>query len=97
MRKLLITLGGALFAVSTVGGVAYAKNPNAQGSGGQGRGPDLERVGGRNTTPGTPRGRGPDIEGRARRGLCNAFSHNSDQAKAHGLPFRRIAAAGGCD
>jgi hypothetical protein len=54
----------------------------------------MSRVGGANDTPGVPRGRGPDLSGRAHKGLCNAFSHNSDQAKAHGLPFRMMASAG---
>jgi hypothetical protein len=105
MRKLLISFGGALFAASTVGGVALAKSPNAVsgGQGGQGqgqgqgfsRGPDLDRVRGRNTTPGVPRGRGPALDGPAAKGLQNAFDHNSDQAKLHGLPFRLMADAQG--
>ena len=97
----MISLAGALFAVSTIGGVALAKGGPAAGS--NGRGPDPTRVGGRNTTPGVSRGRGPDLSdrgfggrgpnlnGHAQKGLCNAFAHNSDAGKAHGLPFQSIA------
>jgi hypothetical protein len=91
MRKLLISLGGALLAASTISGVAFAKGDHAQIPGGNGRGPDLTRIHGANDTPGVRRGRGPDLTGHAHKGLCNAFSHNSDQGKAHGLPFQNLS------
>jgi hypothetical protein len=104
MRKLLLTFAGAVFAVSTVGGVAFAKSPNAQGPdnpnahGGnpnaQG-GPDNPNAHHGNPNAHVPGTKGPDPTGHAKKGLCNAYSHNNAHAKANGQAFKNLAAAAG--
>lgn len=42
---------------------------------------------------GLAQAKGPDPTGPAKYGLCNAYSHNSDQAKQHGQAFQNLEQA----
>jgi hypothetical protein len=99
MRKLLLSLAGALFAVSTIGGVAFAKSPNANGPNnpnahGPGQhGPGQHGPGDNGPGQHGPGQRGPDPTGHAKKGLCNAYSHNNANGKEHGQAFKNLAGA----
>jgi len=88
MRKLLLSLAGAVFAVSTISGVAFAKSPNANAG-------NADNVNAHHGNPNAhvPGTKGPDPTGPAKKGLCNAYSHNNAHAKANGQAFKNLAGA----